>query len=168
MKTAFPPIIDKNARLLILGSMPGEKSLQLQQYYGFGANAFWKIMESLFGIPANAPYLSRAKALQEREIAVWDVVSGCEREGSLDSNIVKASIIVNDFTELLNSYPNIRHILLNGRSVEQLFKRYVLSSQTLPAEIKISVLPSTSPANARLTFEEKLEGWSAIKRLSEP
>lgn len=166
MKTAFPPIIDRNAKLLILGSMPGEKSLQLQQYYGFGANAFWKIMETLFGIPATTPYLSRVNALQESGIAVWDVLAGCERQGSLDSNIVKESIVVNDFGEFLRSYPNIGHIFLNGKSVEQLFKRYVLSSQTLPAEITITVLPSTSPANARLTFENKLEQWSAIKEVS--
>ncbi len=168
MKTAFPPIIDNDARLLILGSMPGEKSLELQQYYGFGTNAFWKIMERLFGISAQAPYPIRVKALQETGIAVWDVLAGCEREGSLDSSIVKDSIVVNDFAEFLHNYPNIRHIFFNGRSVEQLFKRYVSSSQPLPAEIVISVLPSTSPANARLSFESKLEEWSVIKRVSGP
>ncbi len=119
-------------------------------------------MESLLGVPAQSPYPTRVEALQRAGIAVWDVLAGCEREGSLDSSIVRESIVVKDLAGFLQRHTGITHIFLNGRSVEKLFRQHVLASQTLPTGITLSVLPSTSPANARLSFEKKLTAWSVL------
>lgn len=162
MKCAFPPIVNSKAKLLILGSMPGEASLAAGQYYAFGRNAFWRIIETVFEMSEHSSYRQRTAALQKHHIALWDVIERCKREGSLDSDIEHETVIANDFETFLATYPKIQHIIFNGKSVQQLFKRHVLRKQTIPADIEMQVLPSTSPANAGLTFEQKLKAWSAI------
>ncbi|VUD66657.1 hypothetical protein TDB9533_03651 [Thalassocella blandensis] len=165
MKSSFPPVINPSARVLVLGSLPGDASLAVQQYYAFKQNAFWRIMAELFGIDSQQPYPHRLAALQKKRLALWDVVARGEREGSLDIAIQHQSLVANDFTELLANYANINAICLNGKSVEALFKRHVLKKQKLPFNVDIHVLPSTSPANARMSFDEKLERWSLLKKL---
>ena len=162
MKSAFPPIVNENSKILILGSMPGEKSLQAQEYYAFRQNAFWKIMISLLEIPEETKYKVRIKKLQQNGIALWDVIERCERVGSLDSKIDHSTVVANDFSAFLKKYPGIEKIFFNGKSVEALFKRHVQKKQALPNNLVLATLPSTSPANASLTFEKKLEVWRVI------
>lgn len=159
----FPPIASQNANLLILGSMPGEMSLQKQQYYAHPRNAFWLIMQALFDIPANSPYESRIAGLLANRVAVWDVLQSCQRRGSLDADIDKASICVNRFGEFFASHPQVEVVCFNGGSVEKLYKRYVERDvRSVRGNLHYLRLPSTSPAYAAMGLPEKISAWQAI------
>jgi hypoxanthine-DNA glycosylase len=159
----FPPIGSTSARVLILGSMPGVKSLDAEQYYAHPRNAFWFIMEGLFGFNAEGPYEERLESLIENRIALWDVLQTCHRPGSLDTSIDEESIVVNDFASFLQRHPGIHAIFFNGGKAEQLYRKYI--APELPEDMRdlfMQRLPSTSPANARLTLEEKTEQWRVV------
>ncbi len=159
----FPPVGNRNAHLLILGSLPGRKSLQMQQYYAHPQNAFWKLVAQIFGAEVPLPYTRRLKILTANRIALWDVLAAAERPGSLDSSIVHASARVNDFAAFYRSHPHIRRVIFNGRKAEELYRRFVLPG--LPAgfdALAYESLPSTSPAHAGMTFAKKLERWRTI------
>jgi len=160
----FPPIANRRAETLILGSLPGRKSLQMQQYYAHPYNAFWKIIGALFGADGALPYERRVKLLTRHRIAVWDVLAAAERPGSLDSSIVHASAQANDFEEFFRAHPRIRRVFFNGRKAEAMYRRFVLPG--LPSEfagMKYECLPSTSPAHAGMPFARKLDRWKRIK-----
>lgn len=162
---SFPPVSAPDARLLILGSMPGRASLAAKQYYAHARNAFWAIMEEVLGIPAAMLYEGRLTALKDRRIALWDVLASCVRPGSLDSNIEVLSITPNDFRTFFSKHPRISAVFFNGTMAEQSWKRHVLP--TLPPALIPEMsfrLPSTSPANAGKTFTEKAEAWKIIER----
>ena len=161
----FPPIANQDARILILGSMPGRKSLEEQQYYAHPRNSFWSIMNRLFNIDKGIIYEQRKKLLMENYIALWDVLKSCYREGSLDSNIDHATIETNDFNLLFQTHKNIEHVFFNGVKAEQLFKKAVLINIKKVRSLKYHTLPSTSPAHASMTFEQKLEKWKIMKDL---
>jgi hypoxanthine-DNA glycosylase len=108
----FPPIADRRARILVLGSMPSEASLAAGEYYAFRHNQFWRICGALCGFPADAPYARRQSALKRARIALWDVVASCVRPGSLDADIDETSVRVNDFAAFLTAHPGIRPHLL--------------------------------------------------------
>jgi hypoxanthine-DNA glycosylase len=153
MIASFPPFIDKNAEVLILGTMPGAMSLFKQEYYAHKQNAFWKIMFSLFSeLPVAEDFEDKKKLLGQNNIALWDVLKNCEREGSLDTNI--KNHVENDIEGLLAEYPNIRKILFNGKESYKYFQRKFGTIEN----VGIIVLPSTSPANT-IKFEKKLEAW---------
>ena len=162
LKTAFAPIVDVQATKLILGSMPGEISLRCGQYYAHQRNAFWQIMEELVGASPKLNYQQRTEKLKLAGIALWDVIERCERAGSLDSAIVETTVVVNDFAGFLQQYTKIDQIYFNGKSVYRLFLKHVLKKQQFPTDIKMLVLPSTSPANARYTVQQKLEEWRVL------
>jgi len=122
MKCAFPPVADSKARVLILGSMPGEASLAARQYYAFPRNHFWSIMGELVGASPALPYAQRLAALCRAGIALWDVLERCEREGSLDTAINEETLIANDFASFLRRHKRIEHIFFNGKSVARLFR----------------------------------------------
>lgn len=157
--TSFPPIITPASTVLILGSMPGEMSLRLQQYYAHPRNHFWPIIEDLTGVPARAPYPERVGRLAESGVALWDSLKACVRPGSLDTSIVPDTEEPNDFLSLLAAHPAIRAICFNGKKSEQVFHKRVLP--TIPAasldRLDLIGLPSTSPANASFTYAQKLE-----------
>jgi hypoxanthine-DNA glycosylase len=156
-KYSFAPISEKNATILILGTMPGEQSLALQQYYGHARNNFWKIIFRLFEREISTDYQERIKLLKQNKIALWDVLEACERKGSLDSAIKME--VANDFKSFLKQHPDIKHIYFNGQKAAAFFKKYVPISEGY----SFATLPSTSPANAGKTFEDKLKEWSSIK-----
>lgn len=161
--TGFPPIADAHARVLILGSLPGQVSLQRQQYYAHPHNVFWKIMDRLFAAGPELPYAERAERLMQNGIALWDVCAAAQRPGSLDTAIVHASVVPNDFAAFIESHPNIDLIGFNGAKAADLYRRLVLPA--LPATgraIRTETLPSTSPAHAAMTFEDKLARWAAV------
>jgi double-stranded uracil-DNA glycosylase len=160
----FPPIARRDARLLILGSLPGRKSLEMQQYYAHPQNAFWKLITQIFGAEWPLTYTRRVRLLTAHRIALWDVLAAAERPGSLDSSIVHASALANDFAAFYRAHPQIRLVYFNGRKAEELYRRFVLPR--LPGEfaaIRYVSLPSTSPAHAGMTFAKKLERWRTIK-----
>ena len=159
----FPPIANAHARVLILGSLPGQVSLQRQQYYAQPHNAFWKIMGRLFDAGPELPYDERAQRLVQNGIALWDVCAAAQRPGSLDVSIVHSSVVPNDLTAFIESHPDIGLICFNGGKGAELYRRFVLPG--LPASvraIRYETLPSTSPAHAAMSFEEKLSRWVAI------
>ena len=155
----FPPIADRSARVLILGSMPSEASLAAGEYYAFRHNQFWRIAGEIGGFAHDAPYARRKAALRRCRIALWDVVASCVRPGSLDSAIREDSIRVNDFDAFLASHPAIRRVCFNGRKAESAWRRRV--APTLPASLQLEycLLPSTSPAHAGMGYRSKLRIW---------
>ena len=157
----FPPIADRTARVLILGSMPGAASLAAQRYYAHGQNAFWPIIGALLGVAPTDAYEARVAALQTAHIALWDVLQSCARQGSLDTDIERDSEVANDFPGFLNAHPSIERIGFNGAKAEASFRRLVLPKLTKnrPALFR---LPSTSPAHAAMSFDDKLTAWRAI------
>jgi hypoxanthine-DNA glycosylase len=138
--------------------MPGVQSLALNQYYGHRQNAFWKIIFTLFDMDYSTDYQQRKSILLENQIAVWDVLEACIREGSLDSAIEQE--VPNDIISFLKSHPNISHIFFNGQKAAAYFKKYI----KLEKDYHLTTLPSTSPANAGKSFENKLIEWSIIKQ----
>jgi hypoxanthine-DNA glycosylase len=166
----FPPIEDAAARVLVLGSLPGVKSLEMREYYAQPYNAFWRIMGELVGAGADLPYPVRLVRLRTCGLAVWDVLASGEREGSLDSAIVPASIVVNDFSTFFARHRKLRLICFNGNTAAGLFTRKVLPTlEPQWAAIERRALPSTSPAYASLRFEQKLERWrEALAGLAAP
>lgn len=154
--SSFPPIVDKSSKILILGSVPGVKSLQMQQYYAHPQNNFWKLMFHLVDTEFSSDYHTRLQLLKKHRIALWDVIESCERKGSKDTDI--KSEIDNDIQELINSHPNIKMIFCNGQKSYKNLLKVVGKNFIIP----IVVLPSTSPLHT-IKFEEKLEQWKIIK-----
>lgn len=155
---SFPPIADPRATVLILGSMPGARSLAAGRYYAHPQNAFWRIVTTLLGLSPEAPYEVRTAALVAARIALWDVLATCEREGSLDTSIVPHTEVPNDFATFFRKHPDIRHVYFNGGKAEAAFRRHVRPAPP-EGEIVFRRLPSTSPANASWSFERKLAAW---------
>ncbi len=143
--------------------MPGNASLHAGQYYAHPRNSFWPVLEAVWGIPATTGYDARIRATRASRIAVWDVLASCHRRSSLDSDIDRASIVVNDFTAFFRRHVAIQAIAFNGGMAEQLFRRHVLPGLAAPLLVLPMLrLPSTSPANARLTLASKRSAWSAL------
>lgn len=165
----FPPLARRSARVLILGSMPGAASLKVGQYYAHPYNQYWRIMGELFGAGPELGYAARVRRLISQKVAVWDVLKHCERPGSLDSSIVRASEVANDFTGFFRSHSQLRAVFFNGAKAEQAFQRDVLPLlKGRTASLQLERLPSTSPAHAGRSFRHKLREWRRIKEFLEP
>jgi hypoxanthine-DNA glycosylase len=157
--TGLPPLVSANTRVLVLGSFPGGRSLQVQQYYGHPQNQFWRILEVIWpdsprGICV-ASYEIRSAWLLERGLGLWDVYASCERTGSLDSAIRNA--VPNNIAAL--NLPQLAAIAHNGG---ESFKH---ASHTQTLGVPVYKLPSTSPANASWSFERKLAAWREVMEL---
>ncbi len=160
----FPPIARRDAHTLILGSLPGQRSLSERQYYAHPQNAFWKIIGRVFGIDGLPPYTHRVNILTANHIALWDVLATAERPGSLDSSIVHATARANDFERFFRAHPRIRRVFFNGRKAEEMYRRLVLPGLGCGfADVHYERLPSTSPAHAGMGFAEKLVIWRRIR-----
>jgi TDG/mug DNA glycosylase family protein len=154
----FSAVAREDARVLILGTLPGEKSLESGQYYANSRNGFWRIIEELFGISHDLPYEDRLARLQEIRIAIWDVCRSAHRSGSLDSKLLAGE--PNDFNSVLSSHPRIELICFNGSKAQKLYERYVIPELAQRfASIRCELLPSTSPAHAAMPHAEKLSRW---------
>lgn len=159
-KTSLKPIIAPDARLLILGSMPGDISLAENQYYANPRNHFWKIMFEILGQRESADYQTRIDLLLSHRIALWDILASCERQGSLDANI--RNVALNDIAGLLAQHPGIETLVLNGGEADRrLNKKY---RQTLSPRLRFVRFPSTSPVPGRnvLSYEEKVQVWRGL------
>jgi hypoxanthine-DNA glycosylase len=158
----FAPVIDGGARVLVLGSLPGQRSLREQQYYAHPRNVFWRLMGEMLGFDAAESYTERCNRLKNRGIALWDVLQSSRRPGSLDSAIDISSARANDFSSLLKHHQDIKLICFNGKKSQDLFERLVLKDVAAVQEIKLVSLPSSSPAHAAMRYEDKLTRWLII------
>jgi double-stranded uracil-DNA glycosylase len=157
---AFAPVARADAEILILGSMPGVASLEATQYYAHPRNAFWRICGELFGFDPTLSYMERLAHLQAKHVALWDVYAACERPGSLDSAIVDSTAEINDFAAFLDAHPAIRTVGCNGAKAHDSFRRFVLPDLGRHADrLTVHGLPSTSPANAGMSHQDKLAAW---------
>lgn len=156
MIKSFEPIVNKNCKVLILGTMPGIQSLEKHEYYGNERNAFWKIIFCLLQQKISGNYEQKKQLLLQHKIALWDVLKACNREGSLDSCIEEP--ISNDFANFFKQYPNIKAVYFNGEPAEKFYKRLISKKDS---DLFYHRLPSTSPSNA-VKFEEKLQSWKPI------
>lgn len=143
----FPPIIDASTRILFLGSFPSIASFEHSFYYAHGRNAFWPIMEEIFGVKFSNNDDKKNFCLAHG-IGLWDVIGSCTRSNSSDTNL--KNIVPNDFRALLETFPNIQVVAFTGKKAYDLFTKYF---KDLPIE-KV-LLPSTSPAHAAIKLEEK-------------
>lgn len=153
---SFPPIVDQDSEILILGSVPGTKSLEMKQYYAFPQNQFWRILFHLFDEEFSQDYETRINLLKRNKVALWDVIESCERKGSLDTEIKDE--IDNDISKLIEDHPNIKMIFCNGQKSHKNLLKILGKDFKVP----IIVLPSTSPLHT-VKFEEKLESWKVMK-----
>jgi len=153
---SFPPVVGRNPRVLVLGTMPGAESLRRNEYYANPRNSFWKIAYSLFEKEPQAEYNDKLEFLKQSGIALWDVCQRVKRKGSLDSDITNE--IPNDLKGFVAKYPSIEVIAFNGQKAASVFHKHF----DMLENIRLVTLPSTSPANASYTFEDKLRDWSRI------
>ncbi|OON86561.1 DNA-deoxyinosine glycosylase [Oribacterium sp. C9] len=148
----FPPLYDSESKILILGSFPSVKSREQMFFYGHPQNRFWKVIASVFDdeVPVNIE--DKKLLLKRHHIALWDVISSCDIKGSSDSSI--ANVVPNDLSEILN-HSDIRLIIVNGKTAEKYFNKYIRD------QIKRNAvcLPSTSPANAAWGLEKLTNEW---------
>ncbi len=150
----FPPVLDARVRCLILGSFPSAASLAAGQYYAHPRNQFWRLLGSLLGEPlAELPYEPRLKRVLAHRVGIWDVIDACEREGSLDSRIRRHR--VNDFARLRHLAPRLRRVVFNGGTAGRFAPEFAA------AGFETCIAPSTSPAHAARSFEQKLALWRA-------
>jgi len=159
---SFAPVARADARVLILGSMPGAASLAAREYYAHPHNQFWPIMQQLCGVPRSLPYRRRLEGLQRQHIALWDVLHSCLRRGSLDAAIEHHSAIPNDLPRLLRTHRHITRLCCNGGTAYRSLQRHFgpLLRREFP-QLQCLRLPSTSPAHAGMRFEAKLAAWRA-------
>ncbi|MFV8372094.1 DNA-deoxyinosine glycosylase [Flavobacterium sp. LB2P74] len=154
MINSFPPFVNPQTEILILGTMPGIASLEKQEYYAHKRNHFWKIMYTLLdNLPVSEIFEEKIELLQANNIGLWDVLENCERKGSLDIHIKNQK--ENDFESLFREFPGITKIIFNGKESH----KYFLKKFGQIKGITYYVMPSTSPANT-MSFENKLKNWS--------
>lgn len=156
LKNSFEPIIDNNSQILILGSLPSDKSIEKNEYYGNKTNQFWSIVSICFdGKKINFNnYDEKISYLLKNHIALWDIYSKASRKGSLDSNIKNGKF--NDIIGLLKFYPNITKIVTNGRASQNGLEKYLkINNFSFPYEYA----PSSSSLNASFSLEEKINMW---------
>ncbi|MGZ9736150.1 DNA-deoxyinosine glycosylase [Flavobacterium sp. GNP002] len=155
MIQSFPPFVNSQTKILILGTMPGIASLEKQEYYAHKRNHFWKIMYTLLdNLPISEIFEEKIQLLQANNIGLWDVLENCERKGSLDIHIKNQK--ENDFETLFKEFPGISKIVFNGKESH----KYFLKKFGQIKGITYYVMPSTSPANTML-FDNKLKIWLA-------
>lgn len=167
LTSGFPPIAGPGARVLILGSLPSVKSLETGQYYGHPRNAFWPIMGKLFGAGLDLEYNKRRTIMIEHRIAIWDVLAASERPGSMDAAIDATSATANDFGAFYRGQPNIELVCFNGKAAASFFQQLVAAALENGSNTPdYQTMPSTSPAYAAMSFEEKLDRWRLVQAVA--
>ena len=157
-KKSFSPIAHPDIEILILGSLPSEKSLQEHEYYAHSHNRFWKVLAAINACSNPMTYQEKIHLLTLHKIGLWDVVYQAKRLGSLDSAIQDES--PNDLESFIQNHPKIKTIGFNGKKSEALYDKYFERKQ----DLRYLSLPSTSPANAGIRFEALCESWKALFR----
>lgn len=152
---SFPPLSNSDSKILILGTMPGNDSLKVNEYYAHSRNAFWKIMFAMFIQPFSDDYTIKKELLLNNQIALWNVLKACERKGSLDLNIKEEK--ANNLKSFFKKHRHISHIFFNGQKSTSFFFK------SMQSNIPYTQLPSTSPIYT-LPFQDKLNAWAIINQ----
>lgn len=152
VKHPFPPLYDKDSRILILGSFPSVKSREQKFFYGHPQNRFWKVISGIFNEKMPDTIEEKKRLILGNHLALWDVIAECEITGSSDASIRNAR--ANDLSEIL-MHSSVKKIIVNGKTAEKLYIRYIEPS----TGIKAAVLPSTSPANAAWKLDRLIDSW---------
>ena len=152
----FAPLARADARVLVLGSLPSQRSIADNEYYAHPQNAFWRIMAEL--VDAEGSYAERCAALRREKIALWDVLANSIRPGSLDADIQVSTAVVNDFEHFLAVHGGVERICFNGQKAAKIFSDRV-PQDIVESRVQFFTLPSTSPAHAAMRLDEKLELW---------
>ena len=159
----FPPVSTGADLVVILGSFPGQSSLDKNEYYGHRNNGFWPIMGKLLGFDPQIGYRQRLEWLKQNRIALWDVLTSCSRDGSLDASIQRDSMVLNDFEDFFEKNRSIHTVIFNGSMAEAEFRKQVLRKTRIQLRnLALYRLPSTSPAMAMLNLAQKVEAWSVL------
>ena len=156
IKHPFPPLFDKNSKILILGSFPSVKSREEMFFYGHKQNRFWKVISAVFNEPCPETIEEKRKFLISNGIALWDVIGACEITGSADSSI--KNVTPNDLSPILET-ADIKQIFVNGKTAEKYYKKYtnhIINKEAV-------CLPSTSPANAAWNIDRLINEWKIVK-----
>lgn len=154
--SGLPPVIAADTRVIVLGSFPGAASLAAGQYYAHPRNLFWRLISAVVDEDLAAlPYVARLPRLLAHGVGLWDVLSGCEREGSLDAAIRRPA--ANDFERLRDLCPVLETVAFNGQAAARFARGFAAHGY------RTLVLPSSSPAHAAQSFEQKLAAWLALR-----
>ena len=151
-KHPFPPLFDKDSRILILGSFPSVRSREMNFFYGHPQNRFWKVIAGIFDEKIPESIEEKKELILKHHLALWDVIAECEITGSSDASIKNAR--ANDLSEILEN-ASIEKIIVNGKTAEKLYIKYIEPVTGM----KAVVLPSTSPANAAWSLDRLISVW---------
>lgn len=163
VKAGLPPIARSDARLFVLGSLPGDASLAARRYYAHPTNQFWRLLGVAIGVELrDLGYEERLERLAERRIGLWDVIGSASRRGSLDQAIRDAEH--NRIEHLLHDFPELRAIAFNGSTAASVGRKLIGET---PSRITLVDLPSSSAANTR-PFAEKAAVWSMLAQFVAP
>lgn len=157
LKKSFTPLECYDAEILILGSIPGDRSIKMQQYYGHPQNRFWRVIAAITETELPTEYNTKKEMLKANKIALWDVVYKANRKGSMDSMIKDE--VPNAIDNFIRSHPKLKTIAFNGKKAEQMYDRYFDRDSSL----RYLSLPSTSPANAACNIETLCTKWAHIR-----
>lgn len=158
VKHGLPPVFAENARLLILGSLPGEQSLRAERYYAHPRNAFWRLLGGVLGEDLqDLAYDRRLALLMERRVALWDVIGSARRRGSLDQQL--RDVTARDLSSFVQALPQLRAVAFNGATAARLGRKGLGGASLLLID-----LPSSSPAFT-LPFAVKAERWAELRPL---
>lgn len=156
IKKSFEPLDCPNAEILILGSMPGDRSIAMNQYYGHPQNRFWRVISNVTNSEMPKDYHGKKEMLLANKIALWDVARNATRKGSGDSAMSNEN--PNDIEHFIETHLQLKVVAFNGKKAEQLYDKFWVR---LPGVNYLS-LPSTSPANAAINLEDLCQRWSAM------
>jgi hypoxanthine-DNA glycosylase len=163
VKFGLPPVGRSDARLFVLGSLPGDASLAAQRYYAHPTNQFWRLLGSALGEELEPlAYEARLQRLAERRVGLWDVIASASRQGSLDQSI--REVEHNRIEHLLHDFPDLRAIAFNGITSSTIGRKLVGNP---PSKIALVDLPSSSAANTT-AFEQKARAWASLGQFVRP
>lgn len=156
LKQSFLPIENKDIQIVILGSLPGDKSIQIQEYYAHPQNRFWRLIKLIFNQTDFGSYHQKLHFLLEKRIGLWDICAQAKRKGSMDLDILEET--PNDLSLFFSQHPQLHTVVFNGQKASKLFEKHFKRNE----KYQYYTLPSTSPANAKYTIEKLLLQWQAV------
>jgi hypoxanthine-DNA glycosylase len=163
VKLGLPPIARRDARLFVLGSLPGDASLAARRYYAHPTNQFWRLLGLGIGEELQPlEYEQRLQRLAERGVGLWDVIASASRRGSLDQAIREAQH--NRIEHLLHDFRDLRAIAFNGSTASAIGRKLI---RNRPSNLTLIDLPSSSAANTR-PFDDKARDWAVVGEFLEP